>query len=184
MAAHGTKVGPADTVYDLVDLSSVWVLADLYEADVPFVAVGQSAEMVLPYQPGRTWRGQVTYIYPTLDEKTRTAKARLEFLNSGNLLKPEMYADVTLKRNLGKVVAVPESAVISTGERMVVFVAKGNGLFEPREVTTGAKIRNYYEIRSGVAAGEKVVTGANFLLDSESKLRAALSGAGSQLIGH
>lgn len=184
MAAHGTKVGPADTVYDLVDLSSVWVLADLYEADLPFVAVGQSAEMDLPYQPGRTWRGQVTYIYPTLDEKTRTAKARLEFLNSGNLLKPEMYADVTLKRNLGKVVAVPESAVISTGERMVVFVAKGNGLFEPREVTTGAKIRNYYEIRSGVAAGEKVVTGANFLLDSESKLRAALSGAGSQLIGH
>lgn len=177
MVAHGTKVGPADTIYDLVDLSSVWVLADLYEADLPFVTVGQSAEMTLPYQPGRTWKGSVTYIYPTLDEKTRTAKARLEFPNSGSLLKPEMYADVTLKRKLGKSVAVPESAVISTGERMIVFVAKGDGLFEPREVTTGAKIRNYYEIKSGVAAGEKVVTGANFLLDSESKLRAALSGA-------
>jgi RND family efflux transporter MFP subunit len=179
MATHGTRVGPADAIYDLVDLSSIWVLADLYEADFPFVAIGQSAEMTLPYQPGRTWRGRVTYINPTLDEKTRTGKARLEFSNLGNLLKPEMYVDITLKRKLGRTLAVPESAVMTTGERTIVFVAKGNDLFEPREVTTGAKIRNYYEVKKGVKAGERVVTGANFLLDSESKLRAALSGAES-----
>jgi len=179
MATHGARVGPADAIYDLVDLSSIWVLADLYETDFPFVAIGQTAEMALPYQPGRTWRGKVTYINPTLDETTRTGKARLEFSNPDNMLKPEMYADITLKRKLGRAVAVPESAVISTGERMIVFVAKNDGLFEPREVITGAKIRNYYEIKSGVTAGERIVTGANFLIDSESKLRAALSGAGA-----
>jgi RND family efflux transporter MFP subunit len=178
-ALQGMRVMPGDSLYDIIDLSTVWVLADVYEVNLPFVRLGQAAEMTLAYQPGKVWKGRVAYIYPTLEEKTRTVKVRLEFANSGGTLKPEMYADVDFKGSLGTALAVPESAVLSTGERMLVFVAKGDGVFEPREVTTGAKIRNYYEIKSGLSAGEKVATGANFLLDSESKLKAAISGAGS-----
>jgi RND family efflux transporter MFP subunit len=178
-ALQGMRVMPGDNLYDIIDLSSVWVLADVYEINLPFVKVGQPAEMTLPYQPGRVWKGRVAYLNPTLDEKTRTVKVRLEFANPAGLLKPEMYADVVLKGSLGRGIAVPESAVISTGERMIVFVAKEEGIFEPREVSTGVKVRNFYEIKSGVTVGEKVVTGANFLLDSESKLKASLSGMGS-----
>ena len=126
----------------------------------------------------------MTFIYPTLDEKTRTVKVRIELSNPSGLLKPEMYANVEFKGSLGKALTVPESAVITTGERSVVFVAKGEGEFEPREVSTGVKVRNFYEIRSGLAVGEKVVTGANFLLDSESKLKAAISGAGGSQHQH
>jgi RND family efflux transporter MFP subunit len=177
-AVHGMRVMPGDSLYDIIDLSTVWVLADVYEVNLPFVRMGQPAEVRLSYQPGRVWKGRVTYLYPTVEEKTRTAKVRLEIPNSGGTLKPEMYADVEFKGNLGKALAVPESAVLSTGERALVFVTKGEGVFEPREVTTGVKIRNYYAIKSGLSAGEKVATGANFLLDSESKLKAAISGAG------
>ena len=176
--AHGTKVTPAEALYDIIDLSSVWVLADVYEVNLPFVKVGQPAEITLPYMPGKTLKGRVTYIYPTLDEKTRTVKLRLEFSNPSNQLKPEMYTQVELKGSMGKGLAIPESAVISTGERMVVFVSMGEGTFEPREVAMGVKVRNFYEIKKGLSAGEKVVTDANFLLDSESKLRAAISGTG------
>ncbi len=175
-AAHGMRVMPSDVLYDIIDLSTVWVLADVYEVNMPLVRVGQPAEISLPYDTGRIWKGRISYLYPTLDEKTRTLKARLEFPNSSGLLKPEMYVDVVLKTGIGRVLAVPESAVLSTGERMLVFVSKGGGLFEPREVNTGVKVRNYYEIRTGLAAGETVVTGANFLLDSESKLKASISG--------
>jgi multidrug efflux pump subunit AcrA (membrane-fusion protein) len=176
-AVQGMRVMPSDSLYDIIDLSSVWVLADVYEINLPFVKLGQPAAMTLAYRPGKLWRGQVTYIYPSVDEKTRTVKVRLEFANPRGMLKPEMYTDVEFKGGLGKALAVPESAVLSTGERMLVFVSKGDGLFEPREITTGVKIRNFYEIKSGLAAGEKVATGANFLLDSESKLKAAISGA-------
>ena len=178
-ALQGMRVMPGDSLYDIVDLSTVWVLADVYEVNLPFVRMGQPAEMTLAYQPGKVWKGRVTYVYPTVEEKTRTVKVRLEFANAGGTLKPEMYVDVEFKGSLGKALAVPESAVLSTGERALVFVARGEGVFEPREVTTGVKIRNYYELRSGLSAGEKVATGANFLLDSESKLKAAISGAGA-----
>ena len=138
-----------------MDLSTVWVLADVYEVNLPFVRMGQAAEMRLTYQPGKVWKGRVTYIPPTVEEKTRTVKVRLEFPNPGGTLKPEMYADVEFKGSLGKTLAVPESAVLSTGERTLVFVTNGEGTFEPREVTTGMKVRNYYEIKSGLSAGEK-----------------------------
>ncbi|RPJ58215.1 MAG: efflux RND transporter periplasmic adaptor subunit [Acidobacteria bacterium] len=177
-AVEGLRVMPGDTLYDIVDLSSVWVLADVYEVNLPFVKMGQHAEMLLPYEPGKKFSGRVTYINPTLDEKTRTVKARIEFANPQGVLKPEMYGDVLIHGSRGSGVAVPENAVISTGERSIVFVAKGNGVFEPREVTVGVKVRNLYEIKNGVAAGEQVATGANFLLDSESKLKATLAGAG------
>ena len=177
-AIQGMKIMPSDTLYDITDLSSIWVQADVYEVNLPFVKIGLPAVIQLPYQSGKTLQGRVTFIDPTLDEKTRTVKARLEFPNPGELLKPEMYVDVIFGATMGRGIAVPESAVISTGERMVVFVAKGDGVFEPREVLTGIKVRGFYEIKKGIAVGEKVVTGANFLLDSESKLKASISNAG------
>jgi membrane fusion protein, copper/silver efflux system len=177
-ATHGMRAMPGDSLYDIIDLSTVWVVADVYEINLPFVRMGQAAEMRLTYQPGKIWRGRVTYIPPIVEEKTRTVKVRLEFANPGGTLKPEMYTDVEFKGSLGRVLAVPESAVLSTGERTLVFVTDGEGTFEPREVTTGMKVRNYYEIKSGLSAGERVATGANFLIDSESKLKAAISGGG------
>ncbi len=179
-AIQGMKVMPSDTLYDITDLSSIWVLADVYEVNLPFVKIGLPAVIQLPYQSGITLRGRVTFIDPTLDEKTRTVKARLEFPNPGEKLKPEMYVDVIFGGTMGRGIAVPESAVISTGERMIVFVAKGDGVFEPRAVVTGIKVRGCYEIKKGIAAGEKVVTGANFLLDSESKLKASISSASDE----
>jgi Cu(I)/Ag(I) efflux system membrane fusion protein len=175
-ALQGMKIMPSDTLYDITDLSSIWVQADVYEVNLPFLKVGSPAIIELPYQSGKTLRGRVTFINPTLDEKTRTVKARLEFYNPGGMLKPDMYVNVVFGGSVGRGVAVPENAVISTGERMVVFVSKGVGVFEPREVTAGVKVRGFYEIKKGVAAGEKVVTGANFLLDSESKLKASIAG--------
>ena len=175
MAQHGLKVSPADNLYDIVDLSTVWVLADIYEVNLPFVNVGQPATVTSPYHPGRTWHGRVTFINPTVDPATRTVKARLEFPNPNGELKPDMYTDIVIGGVRGNGIAVPESAVIATGERNIVFVAAGNGVFEPREVILGVQVRNLYEIKKGVSQGEKVVTGANFLLDSESKLKAATS---------
>ncbi|MFN8008714.1 MAG: efflux RND transporter periplasmic adaptor subunit [Terriglobia bacterium] len=175
MASHGVKVSPNDALYDIIDLSSVWVIADVYEDSLGLVREGQPAEVSLSFLPGRKWHGRVSYLFPMLDEKTRTAKVRLEFPNPQNLLKPEMYADVEIKGSFGKGLVVPESAVLSTGERNIVFVAKGSNQFVPREVTTGLKMRNLYEIQEGLAAGEQVVVEANFMLDSESRLQAAIS---------
>jgi RND family efflux transporter MFP subunit len=177
-AVQGNRVMPADTLYDLTDLSSVWVLADLYEINVRFVKIGDPATISLSYDPGRVFKGRVSYIDPNVDEKSRTVKVRIVLENSSGALKPDMYTEVVLGGQLGRGIAVPESAVMGTGEREIVFIARGDGLFEPREVKTGVKVRGYYEIKKGVAEGESVVTGANFLLDSESKLKAAITGAG------
>jgi multidrug efflux pump subunit AcrA (membrane-fusion protein) len=175
-AVQGARVMPSDSLFEIAGLHRVWVLADVYESEAPFVTVGQSARMSLSYLPGRTWIGKVTFIAPVLDETTRTVKVRVEFANPDGVLKPEMYSEVLLERPLGRVVAVPESAVLTTGTRSIVFVAKGGGQFEPREVEPGARVDSYYEIREGLAGGEDVVTQANFLVDSESRLKAALTG--------
>jgi Cu(I)/Ag(I) efflux system membrane fusion protein len=177
-AVQGNRVMPSDTLYDITDLSSIWVLADLYEINVPFVKIGDPATISLSYDPGRIFKGHVSFINPNVDEKSRTVKVRIELGNPSGLLKPDMYAEVVLGGRLGQGVAVPDSAVMGTGEREMVFIAKGDGLFEPREVKTGVKVRGFYEIQKGVKAGEDVVTGANFLLDSESKLKASILGAG------
>jgi RND family efflux transporter MFP subunit len=177
-AVQGNRVTPSDTLYDITDLSSVWVLADLYEINVPFVKVGDPATISLSYDSSKVFKGQVSFINPNVDEKSRTVKVRIVLENPSGTLKPDMYAEVSFGGQLGYGVAVPDSAVMGTGEREMVFIAKGGGLFEPREVKTGVKVRGYYEIKRGVKAGEDVVTGANFLLDSESKLKAAISGAG------
>ncbi len=175
-ALHGLKVSPADNLYDIVDLSTVWVLADIYEVNLPFVNVGQPASVTTPYSPGRIWRGRVAFINPTVDPATRTVKARLEFPNPNDELKPDMYADIVIGGARGIGIVVPESAVISTGERNIVFVAAGKGVFEPREVILGVRVRNVCEIKKGVSEGENVAIGANFLLDSESRLNAATGG--------
>ena len=132
--------------------------------------------MTLAYLPGRVWKGRVTFIAPVLDEATRTLKVRIEFPNPDGALKPGMYADVLLDRSLGRVLTVPESAVMTTGTRSLVFVAGDGGRFVPREVEPGARVDSWYEIRRGLEAGERVVTQANFLIDSESRLKGALAG--------
>jgi Cu(I)/Ag(I) efflux system membrane fusion protein len=174
-ALHGMRVTAADTLFDIADLSHLWVLADVYEADLPAVRVGMPAEVGLSYLPGRTWRGLVTYIAPVVEEKTRTIKVRVEVDNADGQLKPEMFADVALRTALGEGLVVPESALLKTGERTLAFVDHGDGGLEPREVRVGAKVAEGVQVLAGLAEGERVVTAANFLLDSESSLKAALA---------
>jgi Cu(I)/Ag(I) efflux system membrane fusion protein len=135
--------------------------------------------MTLPYWPGRTWTGAVTYIFPTVDEKARTVKVRLEFENSDGELKPGMFADVVLSGRSTMALSVPEDAVLDSGTRKLVFRRAGEERLEPREVVTGARAGGRLEILEGMAEGDSVAVGANFLLDSESRLRAAVSSASS-----
>jgi RND family efflux transporter MFP subunit len=176
MAVHGMRVTPADTLFDIADLRHVWVLADVYESDLPLVRVGMRSELDAPYLPGRAWRGAVTYVDPTVEEKTRTVKVRIELANEGLQLKPDMFADVRLLADLGTGLSVPESAVIDSGGRKLVFVDRGEGRFEPRQVTLGVRAGAGLQVIAGLEDGERVVTSANFLLDSESSLRSAISG--------
>jgi RND family efflux transporter MFP subunit len=175
VATHGMKVTPADSLFDIADLSRVWVFAEVYESELPRVAVGQKATMTLSYWPGKSWTGRVTYVFPTVDEKTRTVKVRTEFDNPGAQLKPEMYADMVLSGSARTALAVPEDAVLSSGTRSIVFVSLGEGKLQPREVKTGQRSEGFLEILSGLKEGETIAEGASFLVDSESRLKAALS---------
>ena len=177
-AVRGGRVMPSDTLFEIGGLSPVWVLADVYESEEALVHAGDPARMTLSSLPGREWKGRVAFIAPVLEEATRTLKVRLEFANPDRALKPGMYADVMLERKLGRVLTVPESAVMITGTRSLVFVANEGGHLEPREVKTGARVDGYFEIREGVQPGDRVVTQANFLVDSESRLKAALASFG------
>lgn len=180
---RGTFVEPGMRLYTIADLSTVWVNAEIYEFEVPFVKVGQQAAVTFSSYPGQPFYGRVSYIYPYLNEQSRTVKVRLELPNPGLRLKPEMYGDVQLKINRGNQVAVPEQAVMDSGTRKQVFLVRGEGLFEPREVKVGPKIGSFYEIQEGVEAGDRVVTSGNFLIDSESKLMAATDMMGSLGMG-
>jgi membrane fusion protein, copper/silver efflux system len=175
-AYPGMNVMPGVALYKLADLSVVWLLADIYEYELPFVHVGQEAAVQLSYLPGETFTGKAIYINPALDPNTRTAKVRFEFPNPHGKLKPEMYANVEIRIRLGQKLVVPDGAVIDTGTRQMVIIDKGSGYFEPREVKVGAKVDDYYEVTKGLKAGERVVTSANFLIDSESKLKEAMGG--------
>jgi Cu(I)/Ag(I) efflux system membrane fusion protein len=177
MAYHGMRVTPADTLYDIADLSHLWVLADVYEYNLPSLTLGAEGGIEVTSLPGRHWRGAVTYISPTVEERTRTIKVRLEVDNAGGELKPDMYADVFLRVDLGEGIVIPDGAVINAGDRRLVFLDRGEGRFEPREVKLGIKVNGTgLQVLSGLAEGDRVVTSANFLLDSESSLKAALSG--------
>jgi RND family efflux transporter MFP subunit len=176
-AFEGMKVSPTDRLYEIADLSRVWILAEVYEKDLAAVRVGLPARVVLPNQPGREWRGTVSFVSPTVKPETRTAEARIELSNADGLLKPDMFADVYLEGSSASVLTVPESAVVQTGERTLVFVDKGQGHYEPREISIGERVPRGYRVRSGLVAGERVVVSANFLIDSESSIRSAIARA-------
>ncbi len=178
-AVHGMRVMPADILFDIADLSAVWILADIYESDLTTVELGMAAEVTLPYQPGRTWRGRVAFVNPIVEPGTRTVKVRIEVANEDYALKPDMFADVVLRRELGDALFVPESAVLKPGDRQLVFLDRGDGRLEPREIETGARVEGGYAVLSGLVEGDKVVTSANFLIDSESSLKAVLSSMGA-----
>lgn len=173
-AVAGARVMPGMPMFEIANLDRVWVLADVYEADLQTVRTGQTATITMSYLPGRTFTGRVTFIDPIVDPMTRTIKVRVEVDNRDGALKPEMFADVVLQETPREAVTVPDSAVLATGERSLVFVVKDGGTFDPREVETGVRTNGAIEIRRGLAAGEKVATQANFLIDSESRLKAAL----------
>ncbi|MBY0254458.1 efflux RND transporter periplasmic adaptor subunit [Methylobacterium komagatae] len=174
-AVEGMKAAAGDTLFRIGDISAVWVLADVPERDLAGVRVGQAVTVRLRSAPGRTFSGKVGVIYPQVNPDTRTTRVRIELPNPDGALLPDMYAEVEIASGTGKpVVAVPDDAVIDTGARQVVLLDRGAGRFEPREVKVGVRGTGFVEIRDGVAAGERVVTAANFLIDAESNLKAAL----------
>ncbi len=174
-AVEGMKAAAGDTLFRIGDISAVWVLADVPERDLAGVRVGQAVTVRLRSAPGRTFSGKVGVIYPQVNPDTRTTRVRIELPNPDGALLPDMYAEVEIASGTGKpVVAVPDDAVIDTGAWQVVLLDRGAGRFEPREVKVGVRGTGFVEIRDGVAAGERVVTAANFLIDAESNLKAAL----------
>jgi Cu(I)/Ag(I) efflux system membrane fusion protein len=173
-AREGQFVTPQSELYMIADLSRVWVFVDVFEEELPWVNVGDEAEMRVTAVPGKIFRGKLTYIYPYAESRTRTIKARLEFDNSDLLLKPDMFADVTIQASPQQnAIVVPSEAVIRSGLREQVFLVRAPGKFEPREVEVGLSGGGLTEIRSGLEAGDEVVVSAQFLIDSESKLREA-----------
>ena len=172
---EGARITPADILFEITDLSRVWVQVDVYEAELSRAKVGLPAEMTTQASPGKTFKGRVAFVDPLMDPKTRTAKARLEFPNPAGELKPEMFGEVVLRGQGRKGMLIPLDAVLDAGTTKVAFVSLGDGKFEPREVTTGTTVGEKVEVRSGLKVGEDVVVHANFLVDSESRLKAALA---------
>jgi Cu(I)/Ag(I) efflux system membrane fusion protein len=175
-ALQGLHFGAGDMLYRIVDLSTVWLLADVFEQDLAQIRPGQRATITVQAYPGRVFEGRVAFVYPTLNAQTRTAKVRIEVPNPDLLLKTDMYATVEIAAPIqsATVLAVPDSAVLDTGSRQTILVDRGEGRFEPRAVKLGPRADGYVAVLEGLRDGEKVVTGANFLIDAESNLRAAL----------
>ena len=171
---EGQKIDPGMSLLTIADLSTVWVEADFYEYEAEAVKTGLGARLSSPYAPGVTLQGEVSYVYPFLNAESRTLKARMEFSNEKLQLRPGMFVDVNLEIDLGESVVIPDSAVMDSGTRKVVFVDKGSGRFEPREIQAGARSAGRAQILSGIKPGERVAVKANFLLDSESRLQAII----------
>ncbi len=176
----GMRFMPGDVLYEIADLSSVWMLADVSEQDLGLVRAGQATRVRIVAYPGREFTGKLVFVYPALEPSTRTARVRVELPNPEGLLKPAMYgeAEVAAGRPGGKALAVPDSAVLDSGAQQLVLVQRGEGLFEPRAVKLGMRADGYAEVKDGVRAGEQVVVRANFLIDAESNLKSALSSFG------
>lgn len=176
---HGKNVTPEMDLYTIVDLSTVWILGQVYEHELPLIRIGQSVEVEFPYGTGtRSRNGLVSFISPVLEPKTRTAEVRVEFANVDLTLRPEMYVNFNARVSLGSPIVIPADAVLDTGKDQYVFVDKGQGYFEPRAVKVGEGADGFYSIESGLKAGERVATAANFILDSESRLKGALANMG------
>jgi len=173
---QGMRFMPGEVLYEIADLSSVWMLAEVFEQELGLVRVGQEAKLRIVAYPDKVLAGKVVFVYPTIDPDTRTARVRIELPNSLGLLKPAMYGNVELASDprMGKTLAVPDSAVLDSGARQVVLVRRGEGMFEPRAVKLGVRADGYVGVMEGLQAGEEVVVRANFLIDAESNLKAAL----------
>jgi Cu(I)/Ag(I) efflux system membrane fusion protein len=176
-AIEGMRAQPGDVLFRIADTSVVWALVDVAERDLGSIAVGQPVTVRARSFQGRTFAGTISVIYPQVNRETRTARVRIELTNTDLALLPDMYVDAEIDTaNQQPVVAVPDSSVLDTGSRQAVLVEKGDGRFEPRSVKLGRRGDGYVEVREGLSEGEAVVTSANFLIDAESNLRAALKG--------
>ena len=176
MVIKGARVSAGEPLYRLVDFSHVWAIGEVYEQDLPLVRIGQMAEVELDAFPGERFKGEVSFIYPSLTAATRTAKVRVELDNPDGRLKAGMYASVLLSAGMtdADVLSVPESAILDTGKRQTVLVERGEGRYEPREIQVGRRAGGYVEVLEGIAKDERVVVSAHFLIDAESNLQAAL----------
>ena len=184
-AIQGKRFTAGEVLYQIADLSSVWLLADVFEQDLAEVRIGRTARVTVDAYPGKVFTGKVTFVYPTLNIETRTAKVRVELANPGALLKPSMYARAEFTSSAGQSqsLTVPDSAVLDTGMRQLVLVQRGEGKFEPRAVKLGKRGDGYIQVLEGVKVGENVVVSANFLIDAESNLKAALGSFGQKAGG-
>src|SRR3989475_2021142 len=172
-ALPGNYVEPGTTLYELADLSTVWIHGDIYGSEITAVRLNQSAEVTFEAYPGETFRGKVAYIYPYLNEATRTVRVRMEFANPHLKLKPGMYGNVMLHVDAGRRLVVPKEAVLDSGLRQLVFLDLGQGVYQPYPVKLGRRSQDYVEVLEGIKEGDRVVTSANFLMDAESKLASA-----------
>jgi Cu(I)/Ag(I) efflux system membrane fusion protein len=176
MAVEGMRFQAGDTLYRIVDTATMWVLAEVYEQDLAYVKVGDTAQVTINAWPDRSFAGKVTFIYPSVGKESRTARLRIEVANPDGRLRADMAAAVEIASPLpGPMVAVPDSAVIDSGQRQVILVERGEGSYEPRQVKLGARAQGYAQVLEGLRPGERVVTSATFLIDAESNLRAALA---------
>lgn len=182
-AIQGMYITPELELYHIADLSEVWVVATLYEYDLAVIAEGDQALVRLPYDPNKQFTGRVSYVFPEVETETRTAKARIIIPNPRLTLKPGMFANVEIKKNLGEAIVVPDDAVIDTGIRRIVFVKSDKTHFDPREVRLGPRVGNELVVLSGLKEGETIVTSAHFLIDAESKFRAATEKASAPEAG-
>lgn len=176
---QGMRFMPGEILFRIVDLSTIWLIADVFEQDLALVQPGQPVKISVDAYPELAFSGEVSYIYPTVSPQTRTAQVRVEMSNPDGLLKPDLYASVQLVSAADRALTVPDSAVIDSGTRQVVLVQRAEGLFEPREVALGRRSDGYAEVLHGVSEGENVVVRANFLIDAESNLQTALDGFGA-----
>lgn len=181
---NGMYITPDMDLYQIDDLANLWVVVTLYEYDVAAVSVGDEVEIRLPYDPDVVIKGKINYLFPEIEAETRTAKARIEIDNADQKLKPRMFVDVELTKDMGMSLLIPEDAVIDTGTKKIVFVKTGPSSFDPRKITVGPRIGTEVVILSGIKEGEEVVTSAHFLIDAESKLRAVLQTDGATKPGH
>jgi Cu(I)/Ag(I) efflux system membrane fusion protein len=171
LAVQGKRFEAGEKLFDIADLSNLWVISEIYVYELPLIKVGQTAKISLSFFPGKEFTSKIDYIYPVLAGETRTARVRCIIPNPGGQLKPQMFTNTEIKIDLGNRLTIPDDSVIDTGERKVVYVDKGDGHFEPREVVLGIQGEGLVEVIKGLQAGEKVAAAANFLIDSEAKLK-------------
>jgi Cu(I)/Ag(I) efflux system membrane fusion protein len=170
----GHKVMPGEALMSIADLSVVWGEADIYQSDLPYVQVGTPLELSLPYWPDQAFKGKVIFVSPTLDPESRSMRARLEIPNPNGLLKPGMYGDARLFYQRGEKLAIPASAVMFSGKGIYAFKDGGDGRLIPVAITIGARSDDWYELLDGLLEGDRIVVSANFLVDSESSMKAAI----------